>query len=166
MPDVVSSHIPTATNETRTPFARNPLFKWGQEKPYESDPNLQAKARGDADNWIPAFIFTDNPDAINGPTIITPNNMHNTSGARRAFAQELIYTGRARTPESHPVMALRENAEKFKLDMDALDDPKRLPMPMLVRVLMERIPTNGREALELSRLFNEPATATPDAQTR
>lgn len=84
--DIQTSHLPDT-------FAKNPLYPEGvQERDYAGDKHEQMKVIDHAQNLETAYLLTNNPDAINGPSIVTPQGVA-LGGNSRAMSLARAYAG-------------------------------------------------------------------------
>lgn len=148
--DVVPSHDP----ET---WAKNGAYPEGiQERLYHSDKAEQNKVERNARNLEPAFVVNTNPDALNGPPVITPEG-HVLGGNSRAMSMQLAYRQggeKAAALRKH----LTDNAHHFGFRPE---DVQALVNPVLVR---ETTPESHDPAhlKKLVRLYNEGHTQAMD----
>jgi hypothetical protein len=148
--DVVPSHDP----ET---WAKNGAYPEGiQERLYHSDKAEQNKVERNARNLEPAFVVNTNPDALNGPPVITPEG-HVLGGNSRAMSMQLAYRQggeKASALRKH----LTDNAHHFGFRPE---DVQAMVNPVLVR---EATPESSDPAhlRKLVRLYNEGHTQAMD----
>ena len=95
--------------------------------------------------------MNDNPDAINGPPIITEGGIV-LGGNRRAMMMQLVYTRHKKRGEAYKD-ALREKAGSFGYDSSEVEAMER---PVLVRVIRGEIPKANMA--RMAQEFNQPAT--------
>lgn len=144
--DIVASHDPDAD------FARRADYPEGaQERPYHSDQNEKDKVFRNAMTLDPRYLVNDNPDAVNGPPVITESGVV-LGGNSRTMSIQLAY-GRYTERADLYRQALREKAGLFGIDASAVDS---MTAPVLVRVV-EGIDTPEAMALR-SRLYNQSMT--------
>ena len=152
MTDVIPSHDPL------NGFAKRADYPEGvQERPYHSDPAEQDKVREHALKLDPIYLVTDNPDATNGPSIITESGVV-LGGNSRAMSIQQAY---ASNPERANIYreAIKAKAAQFGLDPAAVD---AMQQPMLVRVVDGDM--DAQQMAVKSRLYNE--TPTQALQTK
>lgn len=153
--DLVASHNP----ET---FDPRPDYPEGlQERAYHRDPREQEKVIGFADRFDPAFIYTDAPDGMNGPPIVTSGGVV-LGGNGRAMVMQRVGRGLARGGDESTLRTLtEENASRFGIDPQLV---RPMDRPVLVRQietpaadLAEGIvpPFGFERAQKLVRLLNE-----------
>jgi len=142
--------IPSHDPET---WAKNGAYPEGiQERLYHSDKAEQHKVERNAENLEPSFVVNTNPDALNGPPIITPEG-HVLGGNSRAMSMQLAYRQggeRARALRQH----LEDNAHHFGFSPE---DVRGMVNPILVREVSpeDRSPANMKR---LVRQYNEGMT--------
>ena len=152
--DVIASH--DVTNH----FKASEKYPEGvQERAYHRDPNEQHKVRRHAEGLDPAFIINTNPDAVNGPPIVTPDNIV-LGGNSRAMSVQMAYL-------EHPEVAakmkayLSDHAHQVGLTPD---DVAAFKQPVLVRVV-EPDDTSKEGMQLLVRGMNESFTQAMDPRT-
>lgn len=144
--DIVASHDPDAD------FARRADYPEGaQERPYHSDQNEKDKVFRNAMTLDPRYLVNDNPDAVNGPPVITESGVV-LGGNSRTMSIQLAYGRYADRAELYK-QALRDKAALFGIDASAVDS---MTAPVLVRVV-EGVDTPEAMALR-SRLYNQSMT--------
>ena len=130
-------------------FAKNPDYpKSVQERPYHSDQGEQQKVTRNAADLDPRYLITDNPDAVNGPPVVTAAG-HVLGGNSRTMSLQLAYAEHPEKAEAYR-QDLKAKAASFGLDPQAVDGFKE---PVLVRTL-DAQPDQGGMA-RLSRLYNQ-----------
>ncbi|WP_461680548.1 PLxRFG domain-containing protein [Solidesulfovibrio sp.] len=141
--DVIPSH------DVAKNFTKHPDYPASvQERPYHSDQGEQQKVKRNAANLDPRYLVTDNPDAINGPPVITETGRV-MGGNSRAMSLALAYA-------EHPERAaayradLRAKAAGFGFTPEAVDG---FDAPVLVRVLAGDHDEKGQA--RLSRVYNQ-----------
>lgn len=116
---VIASHDPIAGFQQRKDYPDGV-----QERSYHRDKAEQEKVRRNAQGLKPAYVVNTNPDAVNGPPVMTSEGIV-LGGNSRTMSMQLAY-------EQHPEAAerlkahLRDNAHAFgfaKGDVDALERP-------------------------------------------
>ncbi|WP_297671138.1 hypothetical protein [uncultured Desulfovibrio sp.] len=144
--DVIPSHDP------QNGFARRPDYPAdAQERPYHSDAGEQEKVRGNALNYLPAYVLSTDATAGNGPSIITEDGIV-LGGNSRAMTLQLVYA-------DHPDKAatyrqeLQNKAAQFGIDPAAVEGMQR---PVLVRVV--DTPLSPEEMAVKSRQYNQTTT--------
>ena len=146
MSDLIPSHDP------ETQFAKRTDYPEGvQERPYHSDSGEQEKVLRNAATLDPRYLLNDNPDAVNGPPLVTKTGIV-LGGNSRTMSMQLAY---GRFPERAEGYrnALRQRAALFGLDPAAVDTFER---PVLVRVV-----PGGEDVADMavrSRLYNQSQT--------
>lgn len=146
MSDLIPSHDP------ETQFAKRTDYPEGvQERPYHSDSGEQEKVLRNAATLDPRYLLNDNPDAVNGPPLVTESGIV-LGGNSRTMSMQLAY---GRFPERAEGYrnALRQRAALFGLDPAAVDTFER---PVLVRVV-----PGGEDVADMavrSRLYNQSQT--------
>src|SRR5207247_7869601 len=86
----------------------------------------QARVIQQAQNYDPRYTINTNPDAVNGPPIVTPDGTVLGGNSRTMSTQRLYERGQGDTYREY----LRKNAQQFGLDPNAIDQMKA---PVLVR---------------------------------
>ncbi|MFO0577595.1 MAG: hypothetical protein U1A78_26625 [Polyangia bacterium] len=149
---LIPSHDPTKRNSAGGFLPRPDYPELVQERPYDRDLSEVAKVVQVAQQMRPELIFNSNPDAINGPPVVTQRKEDQADG------RAIVLGGNGRTMGLQRHYAeggtaarryLAEHAEDFGLSRAAVE---ALPDPVVVRV----IETSGqvRELRELVRLLN------------
>ena len=152
--DVVASHDPTKS------FNPNAAYPEGvQERAYHRDTAEQNKVRRNAQGLAPAMVVNTNPDAVNGPPVVTKDGIV-LGGNSRTMSMQVAY-------EDHPEKAealkkyLAEQAHTVGLRPE---DVKAFENPILVRVVEPA--TGSKEDLQrLVRGMNESFTQAMDPRT-
>lgn len=125
-----SSLVPSHNAET---FAQNPSYPPDvQERAYHTSKEAQARVIQQAQNYDPRYTVNTNPDAVNGPPIITPDGVVLGGNSRTMSTQRLYSSGNGEGYKSF----LRQNADQFGLSPESIDQFKN---PVLVR----EVPTPG-----------------------
>lgn len=118
--DLVPSHNP----ET---FAVNKDYPEGvQERAYDKSKEAQARVIEQAQNYEPAYTVNTNPDAVNGPPVITPDGTVLGGNSRTMSTVRLYREGNGDVYRN----ALREQAGEYGLKPEDVDGMKE---PVLVR---------------------------------
>ena len=153
--DLIASHQPTKG------FSQNPAYPEDvQERPYHQSKKLQENVHDNSHRFHPALVHNTNPDSVNGPPIVTTDNVA-LGGNSRAMAQQLSYdSGRGDAIKSH----LAENSHKFGISAAVVNGMKQ---PVLVRELagMSASETPQHEMRELVRRANEAFTMSMDPRS-
>lgn len=150
--EVVASHDPM----TFQPHKKYP--EGVQERQYHRDTSEQGKVRVNAQTMRPEFVINTNPDAVNGPPIVTGDNTV-LGGNSRAMSIQRAYA-------EHPEQAQRlrdylaDHAHEVGLRSE---DVHAFEKPVLVRV-METSPDTEAQRL-LVRQMNESFTQGMDPRT-
>lgn len=165
--DAIASHDPTKGFKKRSEYPEDV-----QERAYHRDQAEQLKVIGNAQRMNPEFVVNTNPDAVNGPPIMTPEGIV-LGGNSRTMSLQLAY-------EDHP-----EKAAKYREYLEAqahqmgfrADDVRAMKRPILVRVVEPDTPPaaglfgeapkeRSKEELQLLvRQFNESFTQGMDPRT-
>ena len=144
--DIIASHDPDSDFSRRADYPEG-----AQERPYHSDQNEKDKVFRNAMTLDPRYLVNDNPDAVNGPPVITENGVV-LGGNSRTMSIQLAYGRYADRAELYK-QALRDKAALFGIDASAVDN---MTAPVLVRVV-EGVDTPEAMALR-SRLYNQSMT--------
>jgi len=152
--DAIASHDPIA-------FSKRRDYPEGvQERAYHSSKSEQMKViRNGGAMFNPAYLVNTNPDATNGPPIITPEG-HALGGNSRVMSLQRVY---AQNPEAQKKYKaeLKAQAESFGFNAADVD---ALKQPMLVRVYDP--PSDEQKDLrQLVRAMNESKTAGMEGRT-
>lgn len=119
-------------------FAQNPNYPEGvQERTYHSSKEAQARIIQQAQNYDPRYTVNTNPDAVNGPPIVTKDGIVLGGNSRTMSTQRLYAAGRGDVYKN----ALMNQAQSFGLDRNAIAGMKK---PILVR---EVTATGGVEGM-------------------
>lgn len=141
-------------------FARNPDYPEGvQERAYHRDKAEQAKVIRNAQQMDPRFVVNTNPDAVNGPPMVTPEGIV-LGGNSRAMSMQRIY---AQHPEKATQMReyLADHAHEVGLKPG---DIQAMKNPVLIReVIVEDKSQRGLQILV--RQMNESFTQAMDPRT-
>ena len=126
-----------------------------QERRYDRDPHEQEKVRAHARTIIPRLLITDNPDAANGPPIVTPDGIV-LGGNSRTMSVDLAYREFPEAgAEYKGYLARRAAAYGF-----SRSDVEGMKAPILVREVADPGDKAGRE--DLVRRYNESFTHAMD----
>jgi endonuclease V-like protein UPF0215 family len=123
--DVVASHDPTKGFRQRHDYPEGV-----QERAYHTDPAEKMKVMKNAMRLRGEFIVNTNPDAVNGPPMITKAG-HALGGNSRAMSVQLAY-------HEHPEVAakMRQYLEEHAHEVGFTpDDVQAMKRPILVRVI-------------------------------
>lgn len=152
--DVIASHDPTKG------FAQRPEYPEGvQERVYHRDKAEQAKVLGNADKLRPDIVVNTNPDAVNGPPVITADGIV-LGGNSRAMTLQLVHAKGGDTAKAYKD-ELRKKAAHFGLaaaDIDGMKSP----------VLVREVQTDAASKEDLGvlvRRYNESFTQAMDPRT-
>jgi inorganic pyrophosphatase len=150
--DLVPSHDPVRN------FIKHPDYPDDvQERPYHSDGDEQTKVKSNAARLDPRFVLSDNPDAINGPPVVTANGI-GLGGNSRIMSIQLAY-------DSHPERAdkyreeLKRKADYFGIDPAEID---AFDAPVLVRVVDGDM--SGKDMARAARMYNQAFTQGLDSK--
>ena len=142
--DLVPSH------DARNHFAVRQDYPEGiQERWYHSDQAEQNKVIDHAANLDPRYLVNTNPDAVNGPPIISSDG-YVLGGNSRTMSLSLAYQ---RGTAGGYAEALKTQAAAYGIDPASLD---RFSEPVLVRVAKN--PMSQEEMAVAARRFNEAPT--------
>lgn len=141
---VIPSHDP----RTFTPSPGYPAEL--QERPYERDELEQAKVIRQADQFAPALLWNTNPDAVNGPPIITPQGFV-LGGNSRAMSALRVMQDRPEEFRTAVAEALERHGEAFGLEGASSGGL------MLVRVIDDG---ESYDPVSISRTLNRSMTQT------
>jgi len=151
--DVVASHDPTAG------FGKRKDYPAGvQERAYHNDRAEQRKVMNNARRLRGEFVINTNPDAVNGPPMVTEDG-HALGGNSRAMSMQLAY-------HAHPEVAaemktyLEEHAHEVGF---STEDVQAMKKPILVRVVEGE--HSHEEKKLLVRQMNESFTQAMDPRT-
>jgi len=156
--DVVASHDPHT-------FAVNEGYPAGvQERLYHSDRAEQMKVIENAKRFEPAFVVSDNPDAINGPPIVTDRGIV-LGGNSRAMTIARVYRDNVAGSEAYRAM-LRDKAQQFGIEPAQLSS---MSEPVLVRQVLEGPTEAGairRMVSEYNKAFTQGLSTAAEAVSR
>lgn len=149
--DLIASHKPGGG------FAKDERYPEGvQERTYHTSKAEQQKVLRNADRFQPDIVMNTNPDAVNGPPVVTPDNVVLGGNSRSMTIKHLYSTGRGEKVKEY----LEENAHQFGLAKGAVAAMKN---PVLVRELPEvTSKTDKKELREWVRRANESFTNSLD----
>lgn len=118
-----------------------------QERTYHRTPEEQAKVVRIADTFDARQVYTDAPNAIDGPPVVAGNVVLGGNG--RTMGMQRIAAGLGKTKPEALKQAALDAAEKFGVDRAVVEG-------MEVPVIVRRVQGNGGyTGAELSRLLNE-----------
>ncbi|MDR1776529.1 MAG: hypothetical protein LBR31_01705 [Desulfovibrio sp.] len=144
--EVIPSHDPN------NGFARREDYPAiAQERPYHSVTGEQDKVRRNAREFRPMYLLTNNPDASNGPPVITSDGVV-LGGNSRTMTLGLVYDAVPQKAAEYKERLIRE-AGKLGIDGAAVAGMER---PILVRVLEHSL--TPEEMAVKSRLYNQSQT--------
>jgi len=151
--DVIASHDPRSFNQ------RKDYPEGIQERAYHRDKMEQAKVMRNAQRLSPEFVVNTNPDAVNGPPIMSADGVV-LGGNSRTMSMQLAY---AKHPEKADQLRayLAEHAHETGFSPE---DVKAFKNPILVRVVDEGGNTKTEKQL-LVRQMNESFTQSMDPRT-
>jgi hypothetical protein len=152
--DVIASHDPTDQFKQRAQYPEGV-----QERVYHTDKGEQQKVLDNAHKLRPDLLVNTNPDAVNGPPIVTADGIV-LGGNSRAMTMQAAY-GKGGTSADAYKAELKAKASHFGLSADDVDTMKA---PVLVRVV--EAPDASKEGLGvLVRRYNESFTQSMDPRT-
>ena len=153
---VIASHNPITFDE------RADYPKGIQERDYKRDKTEQRKVILNAQNFYPELQVSTNPDAVNGPPILTPSG-HAIGGNSRAMTVQRLHGVEAlKGQRDEYLQTIRDEAASFGLDPAQVDSLKN---PMLVRVMQKKI-EKPDEVRTLVRVANESFTGGMSAEVK
>lgn len=147
--ELIASHDPVS-------FGRNPRYPEGwQERAYHRDKAEQAKVVNNANAMNSALFVNTNPDAVNGPPIVTQDGV--------------VLGGNSRAMSLSRAYADGESGERYKAYLAAnahqvglrKEDVEALKAPVLVR----EMDVGGQDPKLLVRQLNESFTQAMDPRT-
>lgn len=142
--DLVPSH------EAGT-FAPNPRYPEGvQERTYDLSPAAQARVEQQVQQFDPGYLLNSNPDAVNGPPVVTPSGLVLGGNSRTMTVQRVYGADRGGAYRE----ALLQQAPQFGLDRRQV---AAMRQPVLVRELRTSPATVG-EAANLATNLNRSMT--------
>jgi hypothetical protein len=119
-------------------FAQNPKYPAGvQERTYHTSKEAQARVIQQAQNYDPNYTINTNPDAVNGPPVVTKDGIVLGGNSRTMSTQRLYASGKGDAYKNE----LARQAQTFGLDPQQIAKMKR---PVLVR---EVTPQGGVEGM-------------------
>jgi hypothetical protein len=108
-------------------FAPNPKYPPGvQERAYHTSKEAQARVIQQEQNYDPRYTVNTNPDAVNGPPIVTPDGTVLGGNSRTMSTQRLYARGQGEAYRNY----LSEKAGQFGISPDVI---KSMRSPVLVR---------------------------------
>jgi probable phosphoglycerate mutase len=108
-------------------FAKNPDYPSGvQERAYDISKEAQNRVIQQSQHFNPDYLINSNPDAVNGPPVITPDGTV-LGGNSRTMTVQRVYANKNFVAYKH--VLIRE-ADKFGLDKEAV---RKMDAPVLVR---------------------------------
>lgn len=130
-------------------FAKNPTYPEGlQERAYDTSKEAQNRVIQQAQNYDPRYTVNTNPDAVNGPPVITPTGIV-LGGNSRAMSTQRFY---ANGGDSYRA-ALKESASTYGFTPEQVDAMKK---PVLVRQVEN--PSTPDDARRLGSELNKSMT--------
>ncbi len=133
-------------------FARRGDYPEGvQERPYHSDAGEQEKVLRNAVELDPRYLVNNNPDAINGPPIITDNGVV-LGGNSRAMSLQVAYQNYQEQADSYR-KAIAEQAAQYNINPEELAG---YDAPVLVRVVDGELA--AQDMAVKSRQYNQSQT--------
>lgn len=151
--DLIASHNPDS-------FARRQDYPEDvQERAYHRDKAEQAKVIRNAQKFDPRFVVNTNPDAVNGPPLVTQDGI-TLGGNSRVMSMQRVYS-------QHPEQAkkLRQYLTKHAYEAGlAPDDVAAMRNPILIREV-EVEDKSKRNLQFLVRTMNESFTQAMDPRT-
>jgi hypothetical protein len=108
-------------------FEPNPAYPTGAlERDYKGSKAAQTRVIEQSQNYDPAYTVNTNPDAVNGPPVITPDGTVLGGHSRVMSTQRVYAAGQGKTYRD----ALKRDANSYGLTADQVDAMKQ---PVLVR---------------------------------
>ncbi len=141
---LIPSHDPSKNFAKRGDYPQDT-----QERPYHSSVDEQLKVRNNATNIKPELLLTDNPDAVNGPPMMTEDGIV-LGGNSRAMTLQLAYAERPESAQKYKD-ALKSRAAMYGFNEADIDG---MQSPVLVRVLQGET----QDMPKLVRLMNQSFT--------
>ena len=146
--DIIASHDPMS-------FGRNAAYPADvQERLYHSDKGEQAKVVTRAQNLKTNLLLTNNPDAVNGPPIVTPEGVVLGGNSRAMLVSRAYQQDSQFGKGTHYKTKLAKFAGQFGLDPAAVEGMER---PQLVRIY-EPPDNEARTLRRLASDFNKSLT--------
>ena len=131
-------------------FAPNPNYPPGvQERAYQTSKEAQNRVIQQAQNYDPRYTVNTNPDAVNGPPIVTPDGTVLGGNSRTMSTQRLYARGQGDAYREY----LSDNAQQFGIDPEAID---KMQNPVLVREIAA--PADVESARRLGSELNKNMT--------
>lgn len=131
-------------------FAKNPAYPAGvQERAYDTSKEAQQRVIEQSQKYDPNYTINTNPDAVNGPPVVTPDGVVLGGNSRAMSTQRLYRAGEGNRYKS----ALLAQAGTFGLDKEAIRGMKE---PVLVREV--EAPKTVDEMRQLGSQLNKSAT--------
>ena len=121
-----------------------------QERPYHRDRAEQQKVTRNAAHLDPAYIVNDNPDAINGPPIVTEDGVV-LGGNSRTMSIQMAYLDHPEKADAYR-RAIEAKADQFGFRRE---DVAAMRRPVLVRVAEGQI--DAKAQARKARLYNQTA---------
>jgi hypothetical protein len=129
--------IPSHNAQT---FERNAAYPEGvQERAYDASKEAQARVIQQAQGYEPAYTVNTNPDAVNGPPVITPEGVV-LGGNSRTMATQRLYAEGGDVYRDY----LKRNAAAFGFTPEQVDAMQK---PVLVRQIAAPEGTQGLRRL-------------------
>lgn len=127
-------------------FQPNPEYHFKNDRDYNLPANKARVMNNSGGNFNPRKIINDNPDAVNGPTIIDPNG-NAMGGNNRRMTLERVYRFNKGGAQAYRDLLVKK-ATQFGLDPVIIAGMKR---PILVRVIDEPITDPQRVITDLNK---------------
>jgi hypothetical protein len=130
-------------------FAKNPAYPEGlQERAYDTSKEAQARVIQQAQNYDPRYTVNTNPDAVNGPPVVTPDGTV-LGGNSRAMSTQRLYEKDGSAYKA----ALKEQAATYGFTPEQVEAMKK---PVLVRQV--ETPATPDDARRLGSELNKSMT--------
>jgi ddrB-like ParB superfamily domain/Large polyvalent protein associated domain 22 len=130
-------------------FAKNPSYPEGiQERAYDTSKEAQGRVIQQAQNYDPRYTVNTNPDAVNGPPIVTPEGVV-LGGNSRAMSTQRLYAKDGSAYKD----SLKEQAAAYGFTPEQVEGMKK---PVLVRQVES--PATPDEARRLGSELNKSMT--------
>jgi len=147
------------SHDSTRSFVKNEAYPaFTQERAYHTDKDEQQKVIFNATTINPRLHLTDNPDAVNGPAVITSSGLV-LGGNSRVMSLQYVYEKNPQKADLY-IAALTKKAEHFGIDPKILD---QFQAPVLVRVL-EDAERDTKALAKLVRVYNQNFTQEIDAR--
>ena len=144
--DAIASHEPVG-------FSKREDYPEGvQERKYHSDKAEMMKVIRNAQQFDPAYLINTNPDATNGPPILTPEGIV-LGGNSRVMSTQRVYANHPESAEAYKDF-LKKQADTFGF---SADEVSKFKAPLLVREYKPKTETKDHLA-KLVRTLNESKT--------